>query len=168
MWNMFKVTNKDTRRRSGVFIVNFEHWRLYCYLWTYFTPWSNVSIVNFEKVNADWKGLTSSNCDFESWIKYCTIQSLRYLSLKCSCFCKTAPKTFCQKIYCKTGFVMTKLVRTITFKKSFQSSEFDRNQIPVFLHHTSFVSCDLATNQLTNSTNFLVLHSLKTSENLRF
>ena len=33
---MFKVNNKDTR------------------LWTYFTPCSSVSIVNFTHVNADW------------------------------------------------------------------------------------------------------------------
>ena len=25
MWNLFKVKNEDTRHRSGVFIVNFEH-----------------------------------------------------------------------------------------------------------------------------------------------
>ena len=62
---MFKVNNRYTRksceicsqltiktpkrrqwcqlRRSGVFIVLF---------WTYFTPWSNVSFVNFEQINA--------------------------------------------------------------------------------------------------------------------
>ena len=34
---MFKVNNKDTT--------------------TYFSPCSNVSIVNFEKVNADWVSL---------------------------------------------------------------------------------------------------------------
>ena len=27
-------------------------WCLYCWLWTYFTPWSSVSIVNFQLVNA--------------------------------------------------------------------------------------------------------------------
>ena len=40
---MFKVNNKDTRkRRSGVFIVNLN---------IYITPCSSVSIVNFEQVN---------------------------------------------------------------------------------------------------------------------
>ena len=29
-------------------------WCFYCKLWTYFTPCSSVSIVNFEHVNADW------------------------------------------------------------------------------------------------------------------
>ena len=29
-------------------------WYLYCHLWTYFTPFSSVSIVNFEQVNAGW------------------------------------------------------------------------------------------------------------------
>ena len=37
MWNMFKVNNKDQND-----------------VWTYFTPCSCVSIVNFEQVNAGW------------------------------------------------------------------------------------------------------------------
>ena len=40
--NIFEVNNKDTRttrRHSGVFIVNFEH----------LTPFSSVSIIDFEK-----------------------------------------------------------------------------------------------------------------------
>ena len=32
---------------------------LYCKLWTYFTPCSNVSIVNFEQVNAGWEVATA-------------------------------------------------------------------------------------------------------------
>ena len=62
---MFKVNNRNTRtrceicskltiktperrqwRRSGFFIVNFEH--------ISHTPCSSVSIVNFEQVNAGW------------------------------------------------------------------------------------------------------------------
>ena len=49
VWNMFKVRNKDTRAMS---LASF--WLLYCYLWTYFTPCSSVSIVNFEHVIAGW------------------------------------------------------------------------------------------------------------------
>ena len=47
---MFKVNKKDTRtkRLQALF------WCLYCLLWTYFTPCSSVSIVNFEQVNAGW------------------------------------------------------------------------------------------------------------------
>ena len=43
---MSKVNNKVTRttRRSGIFMVNFEH----------FTTCSIVSIVNFEQVNTGW------------------------------------------------------------------------------------------------------------------
>ena len=46
-----KVTNKNTKTtsliktRSGVFIVNFEH---------FFTSSSGVSIVDFEQVNVCW------------------------------------------------------------------------------------------------------------------
>ena len=47
---MFKVNNKETRTTPMALF-----WCLYCYLWTYFTPCSSVSIVNFEHVNADWE-----------------------------------------------------------------------------------------------------------------
>ena len=46
---MFKVNNKDTRTTP---LTSF--WCLYCQFWTYFTPCSCVSIVNFEQVNAKW------------------------------------------------------------------------------------------------------------------
>ena len=58
---------KTTERRSSF-------WCLYCYLWTYFTPFSSVSIVNFEEVNAGWDHLkffwrpTSTNFYI---LKYC-------------------------------------------------------------------------------------------------
>ena len=46
---MLKVNNKDTRYQiSDIF------WYLYCWLWTYFTPYLSVSIVNFEHVIAGW------------------------------------------------------------------------------------------------------------------
>ena len=41
---MFKGNNKNTRRRSGVLIVNFD----------YFTPFPSLSIVDFEQVNINW------------------------------------------------------------------------------------------------------------------
>ena len=46
---MFKVNNKNTRTTS---IKSF--WCFSCYIWTYFTPFSNVSIVDFEQVNFKW------------------------------------------------------------------------------------------------------------------
>ena len=49
---MFNVNYKGTRRRSGIFIVNFEHSKT-C---------SSVSIDNFDQVNADWKTI-------QEWIK---------------------------------------------------------------------------------------------------
>ena len=43
---MFKVNNKNTRRRRfGIFIVDFEHISHLC---------SSASIVNFEQVNVGW------------------------------------------------------------------------------------------------------------------
>ena len=38
---MFKVNNIDTRTTPLAY-------------WTYFTPCSSVSVVNFEQVNVDW------------------------------------------------------------------------------------------------------------------
>ena len=46
VWDMFKLNNKGTRTTSCC---------LYCILWTYFTPCSSVSIVNFEQVNVCWE-----------------------------------------------------------------------------------------------------------------
>ena len=47
---MFKVNNENTRRRHwsrfGVFNVNFKH---------NFTPFSSVSIVDFERVIVSWE-----------------------------------------------------------------------------------------------------------------
>ena len=44
---MFKVNNKDTRMT---------------HMWTYFTPCSNVSIVNLEQVNAGWVNDNQTIC----------------------------------------------------------------------------------------------------------
>ena len=46
---MLKVNNKDTTTTP---VASF--WYLYWLLSTYFTPYSSVSIVNFEQVNAGW------------------------------------------------------------------------------------------------------------------
>ena len=48
---MFKVNNKDT---NGVILVSL------LLSWTYSTPCSSVSFVNFEQVNVDW-GLGQKN-----------------------------------------------------------------------------------------------------------
>ena len=49
MWNLFKVNYRDTRTAS---LTSF--WCLYCKLWTYFTPFSSVSNVDFEQANVCW------------------------------------------------------------------------------------------------------------------
>ena len=41
---MFKVNNKNTTTTFGVFNVNFD----------YFTPFPDVFIVDFERVNTSW------------------------------------------------------------------------------------------------------------------
>ena len=47
VWNMFKVKNENTTTTSFTWF-----WCFYCQLWTYSTPFSSVSIVDFEQVNA--------------------------------------------------------------------------------------------------------------------
>ena len=53
---LFKVNNRNTRKRyeiSSKLIIKAperRHW-LYCQLWTFFTPFSSVSIVEFEQIN---------------------------------------------------------------------------------------------------------------------
>ena len=51
-----KLTKKTPERRQA------SLWCLYCLLWTYFTPCSDVCIVNFEQVNAVWVSLSSKTC----------------------------------------------------------------------------------------------------------
>ena len=43
MWNIFKVNNKLMLS-----------WCFYCYISTYFTPFSIISIIDSEKVNVSW------------------------------------------------------------------------------------------------------------------
>ena len=43
VWNMFKGNNKDTRTALLT-----SSWCLYCQIWTYVTPFSSVSIDDFE------------------------------------------------------------------------------------------------------------------------
>ena len=48
----FKVNNRNTRTWSLTSLTSF--WYFYCRLLTYFTPFSSVSIVEFEQVNINW------------------------------------------------------------------------------------------------------------------
>ena len=56
---MFKVTNKNTRRTSLTLF-----WCFYCWLWTYFTSFSSVFIVNFEPVNISWAPIQAASILF--------------------------------------------------------------------------------------------------------
>ena len=58
---MFKVNNKDTKTTP---VASF--WYLYCYIWTYFTPCSSVSIVIFEHVIAGWEATYEEATDFKN------------------------------------------------------------------------------------------------------
>ena len=49
VWNMFKVYNKNRTTSSTSF------WWFYCKLWTYFTPFSSVFIVEFDQVHVTWE-----------------------------------------------------------------------------------------------------------------
>ena len=51
--SLLNINNRNTGTRCE--ICSKLTWCLYCYLWTYFTPFSSFSIVNFENVIADWE-----------------------------------------------------------------------------------------------------------------
>ena len=46
LWILFKVNSNITKTNSMTSFLC-----LYCYLWTYFVPFSNVPMVDFEQVN---------------------------------------------------------------------------------------------------------------------
>ena len=82
---LLKVNNRNTETRceicsklrikiaNGVVLVSSSFWYLYCWLGTYFTPFSSVSIANFEHVIADWASFqldpALSNWMYKSFIK---------------------------------------------------------------------------------------------------
>ena len=61
---LFKVINRDTRKRCEIYseltikttktTSTTSFWGFYCYLWTYFTPFSSVYIVDFAQKNVSW------------------------------------------------------------------------------------------------------------------
>ena len=78
-----QINNKDTRTTPFA-----SFWFLYCSLWTYFTPCSSISIVNFQQVNAGW-GLCRSRkkCYFHSlcYLYYLLKKQILHLFAKCLC-----------------------------------------------------------------------------------
>ena len=70
---MFKVESRKTWMTSIYF--------LYCWLWTYFTYFSSVSVVNCEQENADWEILLIQNI-FHSVVGCININSFMTILLK--------------------------------------------------------------------------------------
>ena len=68
MWNVFKVNNKDARTTPMAFLRC-----LYCLLWTYFTPCSSVSIVNFQHI-ITWAIARSANGELQAVTQYMPLQ----------------------------------------------------------------------------------------------
>ena len=86
---MFKVNNRNTRTRYkicskltvqsetiGVVLLSL----LYCQLWTYFKPTSNVSIAVFDQVNTGWLGCYPEVCIRKFWtIQFTNVSTCRFL-----------------------------------------------------------------------------------------
>ena len=107
--NMFKVNNRNTRRRCeicskftiktpewrywrrfGFFTVNFEHISHLVLVFLFFTPCSSVSIFNFEQVIAGW---------VRSWRDYTDLMYVQ--DVKITLFSKSL--ILCQAyLHCKT------------------------------------------------------------------
>ena len=76
---LLKVNNRNTRTRCEIcskLIIKYQNNALasfrylYCWLWTYFTPCSIVSIVNFEHVFGGWDGFVPEKCvQSQAWNK---------------------------------------------------------------------------------------------------
>ena len=116
---MFKVNNRNTKTRyeicSKLTIKASERhqWRrcFHCQLWTYFTSWSSVSIVNFEQVNAGWIALSHNgysinvaNCEIFRkirWLIFCFLTTcfanLEYLLKETRNSSKIRPLNFEKK-----------------------------------------------------------------------
>ena len=62
-------------------------WYLYCQLWTYFTPYCSVSVVNFEQVNVGWEIKLGSSLA----ISWRGVGSEEYT------------RGFCQTFFCEVG-----------------------------------------------------------------
>ena len=60
---LFKVSNKSNRERCEICSkLTVEAlmllWSFYCWFWTYFIPFSSVSVANFERVKVSWEAYT--------------------------------------------------------------------------------------------------------------
>ena len=85
---MFKVNKKDTRTTC-----------LYCWLWTYFTLFSGISILNFEQVNVCWDTCRVLRRYFNDSDKFHICSYLR--------------KFFCWLLVEKLVLVTTNLINTL-------------------------------------------------------
>ena len=93
-----KLTIKTSRRRHWLYTIFRSlmlFWFIYCYLWTYLTPCSSVSIVDFEQTNCVWekdlwrKGLITS---FVFTRKFKQISTVRVsIAIHFLVFCKFLP-----------------------------------------------------------------------------
>ena len=78
---MFKDYNKDTRTISMT-----SFWCLYCWLWTYFTSFSSVSIIDLERVNVCWSNNAVFTLKtFQIERNFCQLIWLKFLSIKFLC-----------------------------------------------------------------------------------
>ena len=93
-----KLTIKTPRRRHWLYTIFRSlmlFWFIYCYLWTYLTPCSSVSIVDFEQTNCVWekdlwrKGLITS---FVFTRRFQQISTVRVsIAIHFLVFCKFLP-----------------------------------------------------------------------------
>ena len=79
---LLKVNNRNTRTKCEICSkltvkISASFWYFYCWLWTYFTHCSSVSIVNFEHVFAGWirdgKVMLSEPTNFAIISEWCSI-----------------------------------------------------------------------------------------------
>ena len=107
-------------------------WYLYCYLWTYFTPCSSVSIVNFEQVIAGW----DQKRKYSRFQKFfgCSIVSLFFTKVMLSSFIPLYVKkgviVFQKVLLSLNHLFMIKIIQVFLFC----FSHWENSRIPLFIN----------------------------------
>ena len=74
---LFKLNNRNTRKKVW-YLFKFNDnitrktpfWCFYCWFWTYFTPFSSVSIVDSEQVNISWESTKTNLTHFTPMLHF--------------------------------------------------------------------------------------------------
>ena len=121
---MFIIINRNSRTTS---LTSFRCF--YCWLWTYFTPFSSVSIINFEQVNVSWIYCDVKfiiNINLKHFRKHFALHiqkaySVKFLNNHGNIFWNGIFRSSCPDVFCERGILrnFTKLTGNTCARVSF-------------------------------------------------